>query len=169
MTISTEDHTIVKFVNQERDERAKQKASEAEGRKTMMQLMPRETNHTNDVIVIGVCFLLFGIILVFLYKIIFESLYYILTLAAFAFIFLLVLFPLKVLLANIVNLLGSLNALDLNSKYYSAIEPMPPVNLPHVTIQIPVCTEDLCEVIEPTVRDVMAAMKYYRKQGLCSV
>ena len=81
------------------------------------------------------------------------------------------LFPLKVLLGNVISLIGPLSRMKINSTYYSAIPSPKPVakdgtcTLPHVTVQIPVYTEDLLQVIIPTVQDVFKAMNYYRRQG----
>lgn len=56
-----------------------------------------------------------------------------------------------------------------NSRYYSAIPPNPArfrdVELPHITIQIPVFMEGLTKVIAPTIASIKAAVRYYESIG----
>ncbi|EJD07746.1 uncharacterized protein FOMMEDRAFT_74790 [Fomitiporia mediterranea MF3/22] len=56
-----------------------------------------------------------------------------------------------------------------NSKYYSAIPPLPNKvvdnNLPHVTIQMPVYKESLTQVLAPSIESIKKAMQTYARQG----
>ncbi|KAF2738394.1 hypothetical protein EJ04DRAFT_486221 [Polyplosphaeria fusca] len=67
------------------------------------------------------------------------------------------------------QIFGPLSALQGNSVYYSGKAPKPArhrnYDLPHVTIQMPVYKEGLKGVIIPTVTSLLAAVKYYERQG----
>ncbi|KAH8109962.1 hypothetical protein DFH11DRAFT_1547865 [Phellopilus nigrolimitatus] len=56
-----------------------------------------------------------------------------------------------------------------NSKYYSAIAPLPNKqvdnHLPHVTIQMPVYKESLEKVLAPSIESIKKAMQTYARQG----
>ncbi|KAL5532158.1 hypothetical protein ACEPAF_5722 [Sanghuangporus sanghuang] len=56
-----------------------------------------------------------------------------------------------------------------NSKYYSAIPPLPNKvvdnNLPHITIQMPVYRESLTHVLAPSIESIKKAMQTYARQG----
>ncbi|KAK7885195.1 hypothetical protein LTR67_010686 [Exophiala xenobiotica] len=79
------------------------------------------------------------------------------------------LFFMIVICGSLWQIFGPLSSLKQNSKYYSAIAPKPgrypDLELPHVTIQLPVYKEGLQGVIIPTITSVMAAVKYYEAQG----
>ncbi|KAF8191926.1 glycosyl transferase family group 2-domain-containing protein [Mycena galopus ATCC 62051] len=66
-------------------------------------------------------------------------------------------------------LVGPVSQYHQNSHYYSAIPPAanPEVdnNLPHVTVEMPVYTESLKAVIEPSIRSIEKAMQTYAQQG----
>lgn len=56
-----------------------------------------------------------------------------------------------------------------NSKYYSALKPLPNPTvdraLPHITIQMPVYKESLDAVLAPSIRSLKRAMQVYARQG----
>lgn len=56
-----------------------------------------------------------------------------------------------------------------NSKFYSAIPPLPNKavdnNLPHITIQMPVYKESLETVLAPSIESIKRAMQTYARQG----
>lgn len=56
-----------------------------------------------------------------------------------------------------------------NSRYHSAVAPNPAkfkdIELPHITIQIPIFKEGLSGVIVPTITSLKAAIKYYESVG----
>ncbi|THG92530.1 hypothetical protein EW145_g8685, partial [Phellinidium pouzarii] len=56
-----------------------------------------------------------------------------------------------------------------NSKYYSALKPLPNKqvdnNLPHITIQMPVYKESLETVLAPSIESIKRAMQTYARQG----
>ncbi|KAF8589553.1 hypothetical protein K439DRAFT_1332481 [Ramaria rubella] len=56
-----------------------------------------------------------------------------------------------------------------NSKYYSAVRPVPnravDESLPHITIQMPVYKESLEQTITPSVESLKKAMQTYARQG----
>ncbi|KAJ6449984.1 glycosyl transferase family group 2-domain-containing protein [Mycena sanguinolenta] len=66
-------------------------------------------------------------------------------------------------------LVGPVSQYHQNSRYYSTIPPAanPEVdnNLPHVTVEMPVHTESLKAVIEPSIRSIEKAMQTYAQQG----
>lgn len=67
------------------------------------------------------------------------------------------------------QIFGPVSPLKKNSKYYSAVAPKPGrypgLELPHITIQMPVYKEGLQNVIIPTITSVMAAIKHYESNG----
>ncbi|KAJ3393300.1 hypothetical protein HDU92_007861 [Lobulomyces angularis] len=85
-------------------------------------------------------------------------------------------------ISSLFLIFGPVSPLNRNSNYYSIIPP-PRKNLlhkqifqenrkgknmsilPHVTIQIPVYTEGLMTVIDPTIKSIKKAMSTYEKQG----
>ncbi|KAK6373448.1 hypothetical protein LTS17_008468 [Exophiala oligosperma] len=79
------------------------------------------------------------------------------------------LFFMIVVCGSLWQIFGPLSSLKQNSKYYSAIAPKPgrypDLELPHITIQMPVYKEGLQGVIIPTITSVMQAVKYYEAQG----
>ena len=79
------------------------------------------------------------------------------------------LFFFQALVGNIAQVIGPVNQMQKNSKYYSAIAPRR-LNrengpLPHVTVQAPVYKEGLASVIEPTIRSIKQAISTYELQG----
>ncbi|KKY17433.1 hypothetical protein UCRPC4_g05575 [Phaeomoniella chlamydospora] len=74
-----------------------------------------------------------------------------------------------VIMGSIFQLFGPLGNLTTNSTFYSAKAPKPGrypnLELPHITIQLPVYKEGLKGVIIPTVTSVMAAVKHYEECG----
>jgi hypothetical protein len=79
------------------------------------------------------------------------------------------LFFMQTIVVNIGQILGPINQLHINSKFYSG-KPPPRLDrnlktLPHVTIQMPVYKEGLRSVIRPTIRSLRAALSTYELQG----
>jgi len=78
------------------------------------------------------------------------------------------LFFMQIVITNIAQIIGPVDQLKKNSKFYSGQAP-PRVEhgdtLPHVTIQMPVYKEGLTGVIMPTVLSLKAAMATYEMQG----
>lgn len=57
-----------------------------------------------------------------------------------------------------------------NSKYYSCIKPTVPVELPMITIQMPIYKESFYNVIIPSVESIKKAKDYYTKKGgICNI
>jgi hypothetical protein len=79
------------------------------------------------------------------------------------------LFFMIVITGSIFQLIGPLSSVQKNSIYYSATPPKvgryKDVELPHVTIQMPVYKEGLKGVIMPTIESCLAAVRYYEQQG----
>jgi hypothetical protein len=79
------------------------------------------------------------------------------------------LFFMVVISGSLFQLFGPLSSLQGNSIYYSGKAPKPGrhrnVELPHVTIQMPVYKEGLKGVIIPTVTSLLAAVRHYEQQG----
>lgn len=79
------------------------------------------------------------------------------------------LFFMIVIFGSLWQIFGPLSTLKENSKFYSAVAPKPgrypDLELPHITIQMPVYKEGLTGVIMPTITSVMAAVRYYEAQG----
>ncbi|KAJ9607886.1 hypothetical protein H2200_007965 [Cladophialophora chaetospira] len=79
------------------------------------------------------------------------------------------LFFMIVICGSLWQIFGPLSTLKENSKYYSAVAPKPgrypDLELPHITIQMPVYKEGLTAVIMPTISSVMTAVRYYEQQG----
>ena len=80
------------------------------------------------------------------------------------------LFFFQTIIVNICMLLGPTSALTSNSKHYSGRPPRrrleaDSVDLPHVTIQMPVYKETIAGVIRPTVNSLKQAMRTYELQG----
>lgn len=79
------------------------------------------------------------------------------------------LFFMIVITGSLFQLVGPLSPLMGNSMYYSGKAPKvgrhQGVELPHVTIQMPVYKEGLKGVIMPTVETLLAAVKHYESQG----
>jgi hypothetical protein len=79
------------------------------------------------------------------------------------------LFFMQTIIINLGQILGPINQLNLNSKFYSGKAP-PRLDrnlkaLPHVTIQMPIYKEGLGRVIRPTIRSLKAALSTYELQG----
>lgn len=79
------------------------------------------------------------------------------------------LFFMQTIIVNIGQMIGPINQLNINSKFYSGLPP-PRLSrnlktLPHMTIQMPVYKEGLQTVIQPTVRSLKAALSTYELQG----
>lgn len=74
-----------------------------------------------------------------------------------------------VIAGSLFQLFGPLTYVRSNSRFYSAKPPKrgryPNIELPHITIQMPVYKEGLKGVIMPTVESLMTAIKYYEAQG----
>ncbi len=73
------------------------------------------------------------------------------------------------LIVSIAQIIGPVNQVAENSKYYSG-KPPRRLNrdegpLPHVTVQCPVYKESLRSVIEPTIMSIKAAISTYEMQG----
>ncbi|KAI0771442.1 glycosyl transferase family group 2-domain-containing protein [Irpex lacteus] len=85
------------------------------------------------------------------------------------FLFCISLFFCSQLIGNITMILGPVAQFHQNSKYYSAIPPVPnrllDVNLPHITVEMPVYKESLKETIAPSVYSLKKAMQTYSRQG----
>lgn len=79
------------------------------------------------------------------------------------------LFFLIVISGSFFQLFGPLGALQQNSIHYSAKAPKldehPGIELPHITIQLPVYKEGLKGVIMPTITSVLKAVNYYERHG----
>ncbi|OAL57268.1 hypothetical protein IQ07DRAFT_528002 [Pyrenochaeta sp. DS3sAY3a] len=85
------------------------------------------------------------------------------------------LFFFQAIIGNIVQIFGSTCGMQENSKYYSGKPPRRiqsmylhdtnPIELPHVTIQMPVYKESLKAVIEPTIYSIKRAIATYELQG----
>jgi cellulose synthase/poly-beta-1,6-N-acetylglucosamine synthase-like glycosyltransferase len=70
------------------------------------------------------------------------------------------------LVCNIAQLMGPIQQISMNSKYYSAVKSKRITrDLPHVTIQMPVYKEGLQAVIVPTIQSIKAAISTYELQG----
>ena len=74
-----------------------------------------------------------------------------------------------VICGSLWQIFGPLSTLKENSKYYSAVAPKPgrypDLELPHITIQMPVYKEGLTGVIMPTISSCMTAIRCYEQQG----
>ncbi|KAF4631583.1 hypothetical protein G7Y89_g6539 [Cudoniella acicularis] len=79
------------------------------------------------------------------------------------------LFFMVVIAGSLFQLFGPLTYVRSNSRFYSAKAPKraryPNLELPHITIQMPVYKEGLKGVIMPTVESLLKAIKYYESQG----
>ncbi|KAF7882095.1 hypothetical protein EAF00_011611 [Botryotinia globosa] len=79
------------------------------------------------------------------------------------------LFFMVVIAGSLFQLFGPLTYVRKNSQFYSAKPPKrgryPDLELPHITIQMPVYKEGLKGVIIPTVTSILAAIRYYEAQG----
>jgi hypothetical protein len=79
------------------------------------------------------------------------------------------LFFMIVICGSLWQIFGPLSTLKENTRFYSAVAPKPgrypDLELPHITIQMPVYKEGLTGVIMPTINSVMAAVRYYEAQG----
>jgi len=73
------------------------------------------------------------------------------------------------LIIGIAQLVGPVNQVTENSKYYSGKPPRrlnrDQCTLPHITIQCPVYKEGLGSVIVPTIQSIKAAISTYERQG----
>ncbi|KAJ3205138.1 hypothetical protein HDU67_009087 [Dinochytrium kinnereticum] len=67
----------------------------------------------------------------------------------------------------IMQVFGPIKQLETNSQYYSGVPPKRIVrgNLPHITIQMPVYTESLDGVLDPTIQSLQKAISTYESQG----
>ncbi|KAH7115918.1 glycosyl transferase family group 2-domain-containing protein [Dendryphion nanum] len=82
----------------------------------------------------------------------------------------LALFFFQALVGNIAQLIGPIDQVNQNSKFYSgtASQRIPrdrPSGLPHVTIQMPVYKEGITGVLAPTITSVKNAIRTYELQG----
>ncbi|KII90397.1 hypothetical protein PLICRDRAFT_52136 [Plicaturopsis crispa FD-325 SS-3] len=70
---------------------------------------------------------------------------------------------------NVSYVLGPVAQYHENSRYYSAVKPVPNVDvdsaLPHITIEMPVYKESLEQTIAPSVFSLKKAMQTYARQG----
>jgi hypothetical protein len=75
----------------------------------------------------------------------------------------------QIVIVNLAQIIGPISQLQMNSKFFSGQAPprldRNRVQLPHVTIQMPVYKEGLSGVIEPTVLSLKAAISTYELQG----
>ncbi|KAI0728334.1 glycosyl transferase family group 2-domain-containing protein [Fomitopsis betulina] len=85
------------------------------------------------------------------------------------FLFCVSLFFSSQIVANVSFIIGPVAQFHENSKYYSAIPPVPnklvDSNLPHITVELPVYKESLKETIGPSVYSLKKAMQTYARQG----
>ncbi|KAI0688232.1 glycosyl transferase family group 2-domain-containing protein [Cytidiella melzeri] len=85
------------------------------------------------------------------------------------FLFCISLFFCAQLIGNIGMIIGPVAQFHQNSKYYSAVPPVPnkevDSNLPHITVEMPVYKESLKETIAPSVYSLKKAMQTYSRQG----
>jgi hypothetical protein len=77
------------------------------------------------------------------------------------------LFFAQVIVGCIAQMIGPIQQMKLNSRFYSAMLPrrLTTSPLPHVTIQMPVYKEGLAGVIIPTIRSLKKAISTYELQG----
>ena len=79
------------------------------------------------------------------------------------------LFFMIVITGSLFQLFGPMSGVLSNSMFYSAKAPKPErypdLQLPHITIQMPVYKEGLKGVILPTITSLVAAVKYYEDRG----
>jgi hypothetical protein len=79
------------------------------------------------------------------------------------------LFFMIVIWGSLWQIFGPLSTLKENSRFYSATAPKPQrypnLELPHITVQMPVYKEGLTGVIMPTITSVQQAVRYYEAQG----
>lgn len=79
------------------------------------------------------------------------------------------LFFMQVIVTNVLQIFGPISQMHMNTKFYSGMSPRrldrTVVTLPHITIQMPVYTEGLATVIQPTVTSLKAAISTYELQG----
>lgn len=79
------------------------------------------------------------------------------------------LFFMQVIVTNLLQILGPISQLNMNTRFYSGVSPRQLdrniVQLPHVTIQMPVYKEGLVAVIQPTILSLKAAISTYEMQG----
>ena len=73
----------------------------------------------------------------------------------------------SVVISAVAQIIGPIQHLTKNSKYFSATPPprLRTAELPHITIQCPVYKEGLESVIKPTVRSIKKAISTYELQG----
>lgn len=75
----------------------------------------------------------------------------------------------QIVIVNLAQIVGPISQLTINSKYFSGKAPRRlnrnRVQLPHITIQMPVYKEGLNAVIEPTILSLKAAISTYELQG----
>lgn len=75
----------------------------------------------------------------------------------------------QVIIGDLWRLFGPINQVNINSKFYSGKAPRRlnrnVVDLPHITIQMPVYKEGLHAVIMPTIMSLKAAISTYELQG----
>ncbi|KAF2083424.1 hypothetical protein K490DRAFT_76563 [Saccharata proteae CBS 121410] len=77
------------------------------------------------------------------------------------------LFFAQVIVGCLAQIIGPVQQMQTNSRYYSAKLPVRITGrqLPHITIQCPVYKEGLASVIAPTVKSIKAAISTYELQG----
>jgi cellulose synthase/poly-beta-1,6-N-acetylglucosamine synthase-like glycosyltransferase len=79
------------------------------------------------------------------------------------------LFFMIVITGSLFQIFGPLSGVQSNSRFYSAKAPKPErypdLELPHITIQMPVYKEGLKGVIIPTITSLVAAVKFYESKG----
>ncbi|EPS96750.1 hypothetical protein FOMPIDRAFT_1052989 [Fomitopsis schrenkii] len=85
------------------------------------------------------------------------------------FLFCVSLFFSSQIVSDLSFIIGPVAQFHENSKYYSAIPPLPnklvDSNLPHITVELPVYKESLKETIAPSVYSLKKAMQTYARQG----
>ena len=79
------------------------------------------------------------------------------------------LFFMIVITGSLFQLFGPLSGVRSNSMYYSAVAPKPGrypnLELPHITIQMPVYKEGLKGVVIPTISSLLVAIRNYEERG----
>lgn len=81
-------------------------------------------------------------------------------------LFMVTLFFSDSIIGGILQILGPIRQMSLNTRYYSGVAPERMTGvLPHITIQMPVYKEDLEEVLAPTIESLNKAIQTYELQG----
>jgi len=90
-------------------------------------------------------------------------------LATAPFLFCVALFFCVQIVSNLTYVIGPVAQYHENSRFYSAVKPLPnpelDARLPHITLEMPVYKESLEETITPSVFSLKKAMRTYARQG----